>query len=268
MKLLILASVLVAAAHAGSLGYSLPTPAGPAFAAGGGGFGDDLLLSGGGAIGGGFVGGVGGGLIGGVGGGYGGGCGGGKILHVDGSCVTPLVTRNLFVYKAPPVAPLVGPKPYIPPPKVEHNVIFIHAPESGLGVEPIIVPPPQQKNVVYVLNKRPEIDHKVVHIPQPEQHTPQVYFVNYAEGDNPTLPTGGDLKSALSSAAHGGGQVVGGAFGGGLGGDFGGGLSGGFVGGFGGGSSFVGDGAFGSAGFKVGGGGVSVSTPSSLYGVP
>nr|XP_045581816.1 glycine-rich protein 23-like [Procambarus clarkii] len=267
MKLLILVSTLVAAAKAGSLGYSLPTPSGPAFGA------DSLIGSGfGGGVGHGGGVGVGGGIGIGGGGSYGGGCGGGQILHVDGSCVTPLVTRNLYVYKAPPVSPIIGPKPYVPPPKVEHNVIFIHSPEVGFGQEPIVVPPPVQKNVVYVLNKRPELDQKVVHVPAPEQQTPQVYFVNYADGDNPTLPTGGDLQSALSSAAHGGGQVVGGGgfgggFGGGLGGGFGG-SGGGFVGGYGGGSSFVGDGGFGSGGIKGGGGGLSVSAPSSLYGAP
>ncbi|KAK8749964.1 hypothetical protein OTU49_015155, partial [Cherax quadricarinatus] len=180
----------------------------------------------------GFTGGVGvsggAGLIGGA-------CGNGQIRHVDGSCVTPQITRNLYVYSAPPLAPIVGPPPIVPPPKIEQNVLFIRSPDVDIAQDPIIVPPPQTKNVVYVLNKRPELDQKVVHLPALEQQTPEVFFVNYAEGDNPTLPTGEDLQSALSSAAHGGIGI--------------------------------------GSGIGIGGGsvkhsGFSVTTPSSLYGAP
>nr|XP_045581426.1 translation initiation factor IF-2-like [Procambarus clarkii] len=178
-------------------------------------------------------------------GGSGGGCGGGQVRHVDGSCVTPLVTRNLFVYSAPDLAPVIGPRPYIPPPTVEHNILFIRAPESGPGPEPIVVPPPQQKNTLYVLGKRPAYNQQIIQVPAPEQESPDVYFVNYGDGDNPSLPTGEDLQSALRSAAQGGGTVIGGSGGGGGGGY-------GNGGGFGGGGSIVGGG---SGDFLGGGGG-------------
>ncbi|KAK8749960.1 hypothetical protein OTU49_015151, partial [Cherax quadricarinatus] len=122
----------------------------------------------------------------------------------------------------------------------------------GPGPEPIVVPPPQQKNVLYVLSKRPQYDQKVIHVPAPEQGSPQVYYVNYSPGDNPTLPTGGDLQSALSSAAPGGGEVIsntGGSFVGGGGGSYG--SGGGFA---------SGSGSFGGAS--------SISQPSSLYSLP
>ncbi|KAK8749961.1 hypothetical protein OTU49_015152, partial [Cherax quadricarinatus] len=164
----VLVCLLAVAADASHLGYSLPAPApappGPGY---------------GGSI-----------------------CGPEQIRNVDGSCVTPQVTRNLYVFNAPPAPPIIGPRPYVPPPRVE----------------PIVVPPPQQKNVLYVLSKRPQYDQKVIHVPAPEQGSPQVYYVNYSPGDNPTLPTGGDLNSALRSATDGGGEVVsntGGSYGGG-----------------------------------------------------
>ncbi|XP_069937904.1 ATP-dependent RNA helicase glh-2-like [Cherax quadricarinatus] len=196
----------------------------------------------------------------------GGGCGSGQVLSVDGSCVTPVVTRNLYVYNAPAVSSMVGPRPYVPPPRIEHNILFIRTPEGGPGQEPIIVPPPRQKNVVYVLNRITEQGQNVIQVPAPEQESPQVYFVNYGEGDNPSLPTGGDLQSALSSAAQGEGDVIDNGGGGSGGGGFGSGSIGGL--GFGG-AGFVsgGGGGFGSGG---GGGGYSapVSQPSAFYSQP
>nr|XP_053627907.1 uncharacterized protein LOC128685406 [Cherax quadricarinatus] len=214
MRLLVLAC-MIAAAAAGSLrSYGLPSP-GP---------GDSGI--------------------------FGNGCANGQIRHVDGNCVTPLVTRNLYLYNAPPVDPIVGPRPIVPPPRIEQTLLFIRTPEVGPGPDPIIVPPPQTKNVVYVLNQRPEVEQKVVLVPAPEQQTPQVYFVNYAEGDNPNLPTGDDLQSALSAAAHGSGEVIGAL--GGTGGEFGIGL--GSVGG--------------GNGVDLSDSSLGVSTPSGLYSPP
>lgn len=102
---------------------------------------------------------------------------------------------------------------------------------------------------MYVLSKRPEHDQRVVHVPTPEQQSPEVYFVNYADGDNPILPTGGDLQSALTAASPGGGQVLGSSgsiFGGGIVGDD---------------SHEIGLGSF-------GGGGFTPLSPSSLYTSP
>ena len=141
---------------------------------------------------------------GGGGGGYGGGqpqqqCREGVILHVDGRCVRPKVSRNIFSYAAPEQTYEQGPAPNIPDPKVEYNIIFVRTPEDPEGVEPIVVPPPVQKTLVYVLNKAGDIEgQKVIEVDSPV-HQPEVYYVNYNEGDNPTLPGGIDLNSALQA---------------------------------------------------------------------
>ncbi|XP_042219332.1 uncharacterized protein LOC121864309 [Homarus americanus] len=135
-------------------------------------------------------------------------CGSGQVRHVDGSCVTPQVNRNVYHFRIPLASSIVDPRPVLPPPIIENNIFFIHLPVGLLNRKPIVVPPPQQRNVVYVLNKQPNQEHTVVHAPGPEQPAPEVYFVNYAEGENPTLPRGGKLQSALSIAAERDGEVV------------------------------------------------------------
>ncbi|XP_047487135.1 pupal cuticle protein 36-like [Penaeus chinensis] len=269
MKLLVLISTLVATSLAIPQGYNLGTPSGPSFG------------------------------IGGPGSGFGsGGCGPGQVLHVDGRCVTPRVNRKVYLYDAPPAPPIShGPPPYIPEPTIDTNIVFIRTPEGGQGPDPIIVPPPQQKHVLYVLNKQTQQGQEVIEVPAPPATSPEVYFVNYADGENPVLPSGVDLQSALNAASQGGGQVigVGGGFGGsgGVGGGFGGsgvsgglggsggvggGFGGGIVGGFGGGAISGGFGSGGDSGEFIsggfitgggfGGGSSVVSTPSNLYTTP
>ncbi|XP_037791508.1 ATP-dependent RNA helicase A-like isoform X3 [Penaeus monodon] len=252
MKLLILA--LVAAASAAPQGYNLPSPTGPSFDSGS--------------------------------------CGSGQVRHVDGSCVTPQVNSRVFLYDVPANEGVVNRPDYIPEPKVERNIIFVRLPEGADGPEPIVVPPPQQQHVVYVLNKQSEHDQRVIEVPAPPQSNPEVFFVNYAEGENPTLPSGVDLQTALSSASQGGGQVVGGGgvgggigggvgggsgggIGGGIGGGSGGGIGGGSGGGIGGGSGGgIGGGSGGGIGGGIGGGsgggigGGTYSPPSNIYGTP
>ncbi|XP_053627679.2 uncharacterized protein [Cherax quadricarinatus] len=256
MKLLILLCMIAAITEGLPQGYSLPAPSGPGFvgssSADFGSFGGNAITFGGSS-----------GSFGGSTGSFSGSvsghshsvvsCGHGQVRHVDGSCITPQVTRNLFLYKVPPATPIVAPRPNVPPPRVEDNILLIQFPEELLGQEPIVVPPPQQRNVVYVLNKRPHHDHKLIHAPGPEQPAPEVYFVNYAEGENPALPSGGDLQSALKTASEGGGELIGSSgSSAGVSGIVGGGVSGGTTG-------FAGGDISGSSGS---------SAPSSLYGVP
>nr|XP_053627687.1 pupal cuticle protein 36-like [Cherax quadricarinatus] len=258
MKLLMLTCLLAVATDSVPHGYNLDASSGTGFSAGpsfgsgfSGGFGSGFSS---GASG--FSGGSGGSGF------FGGGCSSGQVLNVDGSCVTPVVSRNLFLFNAPAVSPVVGPKPNVPPPKIEHNIVFIRTPEGGQGQEPIIVPPPKQKNIVYVLNRITEQGQNVIQVPAPEQESPQVYFVNYGEGDNPSLPTGGDLQSALSSAAQGEGDVIDNGGGGSLGGGFGIG-GGGFVSGGGDGFGIGGGGGGGGGGYSA-----PVSQPSTFYSQP
>ncbi|XP_047487237.1 H/ACA ribonucleoprotein complex subunit gar1-like [Penaeus chinensis] len=148
-------------------------------------------------------------------GGPSGACRDGEILHVDGSCVVPKITRTIYVFRAPdePQQP-VGPPPSVPPPRVEENIVFVHVPEAGPAPDPIILPPPRQEQIVYILNKNDGGGgQRVIEVTAPPPSDPEVYFVNYQEGENPTLPIGVDLETALSVVANGGGQAIGGAAG-------------------------------------------------------
>merc|ERR1719228_2894590 len=168
-------------------------------------------------------------------------CGAGQVRHVDGRCVTPRVTRRVFLYDVPANIAPSGPPPNIPDPTIETNIIFIRTPEGLQGPEPIVVPPPQQ-------------DQQVIEVPAPPATNPEVYFVNYADGENPTLPSGVDLQTALGAATQGGGQTIGGIVGGSGGGGYGGGSGSG--GGFsiGSGSGGYGGGSGSGGGFSIGSG--------------
>ncbi|XP_047487189.1 pupal cuticle protein 36-like [Penaeus chinensis] len=276
MKFLVLTCALVATTSAALQGYSLQRPAGSTLSTGPGqttGSGFSVGVSGGHGVGVGIVAGSGHGVGGGisVGAGHGVGgfssgfgqatgtglsiaggegsailepCGEGQVRHVDGSCVTPVVNRNVFVFDVPEQKEPIGPPPSIPPPRVDHNILFVRLPEEGEGPEPIVVPPPRQENIVYVLNKKDEQAQRVIEVPAHPPSDPEIYFVNYEEGENPTLPIGVDLNTALGSAAEAGGQIIG-AAGAGLGGNIGG------VGGVG------GDSGFGTVSGGVGGVGAS-----------
>ncbi|XP_063593727.1 ATP-dependent RNA helicase A-like [Penaeus indicus] len=132
-----------------------------------------------------------------------------------------LLTVKYIVFDVPEQKEPIGPPPSIPPPRVDHNILFVRLPEEGEGPEPIVVPPPRQENIVYVLNKKDEQAQRVIEVPAHPPSDPEIYFVNYEEGENPTLPIGVDLNTALGSAAEAGGQVIG-AAGAGLGGNIGG----------------------------------------------
>ncbi|XP_042865372.1 H/ACA ribonucleoprotein complex subunit GAR1-like [Penaeus japonicus] len=196
------------------------------------------------------------------------GCRDGEVLHVDGTCVIPEITRKVYLFNVPEQEQVVGPPPSIPPPAVEHNILFVRLPEEGPAPEPIVVPPPRQNNIVYVLNKQGEQVQQVIEVPAPPQADPEIYFVNYQEGENPTLPLGVDLETALGSAAAAGGLVLGGTEG--AGGEVGFGGVGGAAGGF----EVVNGGGFGGvggAGFNGGSAGVHSgqgSRPSGLYNTP
>nr|XP_027217070.1 uncharacterized protein LOC113809627 [Penaeus vannamei] len=137
-------------------------------------------------------------------------CKEGEVLHVDGSCVAPVITRKVFVFNVPQQeTERNSTLPDLPPLKVEHNILFVRLPEAGEGPEPIIVPPPKQNNIVYVLNKQSEQTQRVIEVPAPPPSEPEIYFVDYEEGENPSLPGGVDLLTALGSASETGGEVIG-----------------------------------------------------------
>lgn len=77
----------------------------------------------------------------------------------------------------------------------------MRAPESEEVDEPVIIPPPQQKTIVYVLSKSTDSgEQQVIELPGGPSLKPDVYYVNYRDGENPELSLGLDLEGALASA--------------------------------------------------------------------
>ncbi|CAL4091309.1 unnamed protein product, partial [Meganyctiphanes norvegica] len=131
-------------------------------------------------------------------------CGRGLVQNAHGTCVQPEVTRNVFVYAAPKM-PHEGTNTSleVPRPKIEYNLVFVRTPKGNSKGEPIIVPPPQQKTLVYVLSKNNDNGtQEIIEVPTGPKHDPEVYYVNYDEGDNPILPGGIELKNALSTTVQ------------------------------------------------------------------
>lgn len=134
-------------------------------------------------------------------------CPSGQVDRGDGTCATPVVTRNLFLYNAPAQRVSYGPAPQIPDPTVFYNLVFIRTADPGEAPSPIVAPAPQQKTLVYVLSKtQAPVAQEVIQV-ESKPTQPDVYFVNYKEGDNVDLPGGVDLATALSQAVT-GGEVI------------------------------------------------------------
>jgi len=167
-----------------------------------------------------------GGSSGGSGGGlsFGDGCGNGQVRGGDGGCVTPTVTRNIFLYAAPEISVPQGATPNFPPPKVHYNFVFVRTPTLAGGSQALVAPAPKQKTLVYVLSKRPSAQEQQVLQADFKPTRPEVFFVNYNRGDNAALPGGVSLQEALSQSVqqgqviNGGGAGVGGGISGGIGG--------------------------------------------------
>jgi len=129
-------------------------------------------------------------------------CNGDEVRNVLGACVLPEISRNIFVYAAPKVIPSPTPRPILPKPEVHYDFVFVKTADQDKQNDPILVPPPQQKTLVYVLSKKQEQDgESIIQAPFTPAARPEVFYVNYGEGDNPQLPGGVDLETALSSGA-------------------------------------------------------------------
>ncbi|XP_066986806.1 uncharacterized protein [Macrobrachium rosenbergii] len=130
-------------------------------------------------------------------------CADGQVLHVGGRCVTPVITRSAYLFNVPQLPRRPAPLPYIPPPKVDHNLLFIRLPEDPRAPDPIVVPPPQQQDIVYILRKSTQREGpRVIQAPDPPKTNPDVYLVGYGQGENPILPTGEALESILANHAQ------------------------------------------------------------------
>lgn len=126
------------------------------------------------------------------------GCNEGEVRHVDGSCVIPKIRRNIFVFEAPQQQRYKSPPPILPPPKVLKNHVFIRL-NPRPGSHPIVIPPPKQNTIIYVLNKKRRQNQSVIEVATPPPLDPEVYFINYKDGENPLLPDGKKLLSVLES---------------------------------------------------------------------
>ena len=133
-------------------------------------------------------------------------CSDGYLKRIDGKCVRPVVSRNVYLYNAPQQRILVRPPPYIPEPKIHYNYVFVKSPDPVSGPKPLIVPPTQEKTLVYVLSKNPDYQNQEVIELSDRPDEPEVYFVNYKDGENPTLPGGIDLRTALRQSGRGSGS--------------------------------------------------------------
>lgn len=121
---------------------------------------------------------------------------------VHGKCVEPIVSQDLFVYKAPSFKIQHKKAHYQHEPKVHYNLVYIRSPTyDDHPLKPVVIPPPKQKTLVYLLSKKPHsYKQNVIEVPHVPQK-PEVFFVNYNDGENPVLPGGIDLETALSQAA-------------------------------------------------------------------
>merc|ERR1712002_40225 len=135
-------------------------------------------------------------------------CSNGEVLNVDGRCVLPEVSYNYYSFNIPEQPQIRGPSPIIPSPKVENNVLFVHLPRRAETQDTIVVPPPRQNNILYLLQKKSEQGQRVITLPEQQRTSPEVFFVNYDQNENPILPGGVDLRSALSSASQGTSTVI------------------------------------------------------------
>jgi len=166
------------------------------------------------------LGGGGGGSVGGGGGAGAGisldaGCPAGQVM-TSGGCVVPQITRNMFLYAAPAVqAPRTIPAQVNAQAKAHLNFVFIKVNGGSSSSKPLVVPPPKQKTLVYVLSKRPAAgQQQVIEVPATPTK-PELFFVNYNDGDDTQLPGGVSLQQALAQSVQQGEVVQAGGGGGG-----------------------------------------------------
>ncbi|MCL4135223.1 UNVERIFIED_CONTAM: hypothetical protein GTU68_026804, partial [Idotea baltica] len=118
-----------------------------------------------------------------------------------GVCVEADVTQTTFVYEGHPVTYPEEPAYEVPIPRVEFNILFLRAPEPQPHNDPIVVPPPLRRTVVYVLTRNADGQQRVIEVPAGPEQEPEVFYVNYNDGDNPELTGGLSLQDVLTHGA-------------------------------------------------------------------
>jgi len=132
------------------------------------------------------------------------GCGNGQAKDHKGDCVDAMVTRNIYLYEAPALpVPAPIPPENIPQPKVHLNFVFIRTPTASSTQKPMVVAP-KQKTLVYVLSKKPTASETPVIEVEATPSQPEVFFVEYNEGEDAQLPGDVTLQEALSQSVQAG----------------------------------------------------------------
>ncbi|XP_018027518.1 uncharacterized protein LOC108682789 [Hyalella azteca] len=124
-------------------------------------------------------------------------CGPNEVVGAHGRCERAHITKNVYAFTAPKYRRQVLPAK-APEPKLDLNVVFVKTHPNDVHPKPLVVPAIEQKTVVYVLSKRPTINQQLIQVPEQGPTEPEVFFVNYGSGENPILPGGIDLQTALS----------------------------------------------------------------------
>ncbi|MCL4148212.1 UNVERIFIED_CONTAM: hypothetical protein GTU68_007339, partial [Idotea baltica] len=127
-----------------------------------------------------------------------------------GNCVRAKVLQNVYLFNGQVNSNTEAPPPAAPTPRIDYNVVFVNLPLRPDEREPIVVPPPQQRTLIYVLSKTGSQEQRVIEVPA-GQSTPEVFYVNYNEGDNPTLPGGQNLQEILQLEGQRAQTVLGGS---------------------------------------------------------
>ena len=128
-------------------------------------------------------------------------CTTGEILNTDGKCVRPVIKRNVFAFSVPESLKPEPPAPVVPNPEIDYDVIFLKS-EQDPARNVVVVPPPQQRTLVYILREDPaSIAPDVIELPGSATGVPEVFYINYDEGENPELPGGFQLQEVLNQSA-------------------------------------------------------------------
>lgn len=112
------------------------------------------------------------------------------------------------MFQEPEDETIAGAALTVPKPKVKLNLVVIRTADEPVGPKPIVVGPAQQKTLVLVLSKKGESgdQQQIIEVPAPPGQEPEVFFIDYKEGENSLLPGGIYLQDALKYAARDGGS--------------------------------------------------------------
>ncbi|MCL4154309.1 UNVERIFIED_CONTAM: hypothetical protein GTU68_039356 [Idotea baltica] len=119
-------------------------------------------------------------------------------MNAVGNCEQPEIYKNIIFFESPVPEVLNSPPPVVPKPRVDYNIVFVHTPKQQVSPEPIVIAPPEKRTIVYVLTKNGQSQQQVIEVPASPGQAPEVFYVNYNEGDDHVLPGGMSLQEILA----------------------------------------------------------------------